>query len=332
MRCDEIRPLLSVGLDGELEESRAARVRAHLADCAPCAAEREALAVTVRLLHDLPEAEPPVELRRRIAVALLEMDRRAERRWLGFAWLARPHTAGWAWGAALGAVVATVALVTTHGPAPPRAVAVVPSLQTRAKLSTPSGVWTALKPAVGARPRPSKTASAPPARPLQSIPNVAKPPEPASTSTPLKVEAPTVARHSTAPSPAPVHRVMPVARHERPISAAPRRPRLHGPAHSDAPVFRPEATGSEGPMAVRPAPASTASASGGDRTDPESWPDTSGMTQMASGGDPAVPATPTDDLSELRQHLTNRPLQAPQLGELKNSERPSSGRDGWIRF
>src|SRR5438045_8883221 len=76
MRCEDVRPLLSAGLDEELEEGCAAQVRAHLAGCASCAIERQALDVTVRLLRAVPEVDPPAELRRRIGVALHEEVRR----------------------------------------------------------------------------------------------------------------------------------------------------------------------------------------------------------------------------------------------------------------
>jgi hypothetical protein len=53
---------------------------------------------------------------------------------------------------------------------------------------------------------------------------------------------------------------------------------------------------------------------------------------MASSGSVTpTPAAPTDDLDALRQRLTDRPLQAPQLGQLKAGDR-HSGADGWIRF
>lgn len=70
-----------------------------------------------------------------------------------------------------------------------------------------------------------------------------------------------------------------------------------------------------------------------DVPDEATWPDTSGMTQMASG-DPGsgAPATSSDDLDELRSRLTHRPLQVPQLGELKPANAPRSAREGWIRF
>jgi type IV secretory pathway ATPase VirB11/archaellum biosynthesis ATPase len=57
------------------------------------------------------------------------------------------------------------------------------------------------------------------------------------------------------------------------------------------------------------------------------------MTQMASGGGmPAPSETEADDLVELRHRLTDRPLQVPELGELKPAKSPRSGKDGWIRF
>src|SRR5207245_376931 len=94
MRCEKARPLISAGLDGELDEIGAAQLRTHLAECIVCATERETLAATVRLLRDLPEAEPPAELRRRIGAALMDVERAAPRHRLELAWLPRPRAPG----------------------------------------------------------------------------------------------------------------------------------------------------------------------------------------------------------------------------------------------
>jgi hypothetical protein len=55
------------------------------------------------------------------------------------------------------------------------------------------------------------------------------------------------------------------------------------------------------------------------------------MTQMVSGGMPAGQETGDDDLTELRHRLIDRPLQVPELGQLKPATSHAS-RDGWIRF
>ena len=114
MRCEDARLLISAGLDGESTEASGVPLEAHLATCLACQRERIALAGTVQWLREVPEAEPPAALRGRIAVALMEEERRAQRRHLSWTWLARPQTAGWAWGATAGAMLAAVALVTTH--------------------------------------------------------------------------------------------------------------------------------------------------------------------------------------------------------------------------
>jgi uncharacterized protein with beta-barrel porin domain len=70
---------------------------------------------------------------------------------------------------------------------------------------------------------------------------------------------------------------------------------------------------------------------GSEGGNPPSASDTSGMTQMASGDpEPAAPASPADDLSELRRRLSTRPFQPPQLGEVPGSRQPAH--EGWIRF
>jgi hypothetical protein len=69
-----------------------------------------------------------------------------------------------------------------------------------------------------------------------------------------------------------------------------------------------------------------------DVPDEELLPETSGMTQMASSAPmPTAPATSSDDLESLRRRLSDRPLQVPQLGQLKAGDR-RSGQDGWLRF
>jgi hypothetical protein len=63
--------------------------------------------------------------------------------------------------------------------------------------------------------------------------------------------------------------------------------------------------------------------------------DTATMTQMAYGSGMGMPATQepeNDDLTELRHRLTDRPLQVPELGQLKPATASRSSRDGWIRF
>src|SRR5213078_2608240 len=118
---------------------------------------------TVRLLQTLPEADPPAELRRRIGVALLEEERRAQRRRFGWAWLARPQTAGWAWGAATGAMLAAIALVNLHGGArtPRRIVASHPVSRSAPQIAVAPPSPSAVKPTEV--PKPVKHATAQPA-------------------------------------------------------------------------------------------------------------------------------------------------------------------------
>ena len=57
MKCDEAREHLAAQLDGEIDGAPRRAVDEHLAECAACAAEREALARAWRLL-DLADAPP----------------------------------------------------------------------------------------------------------------------------------------------------------------------------------------------------------------------------------------------------------------------------------
>ncbi|MDR7537862.1 MAG: zf-HC2 domain-containing protein [Armatimonadota bacterium] len=89
---------LSAYLDGELTPDRAAEVREHLAGCAACQADLQALRAVKRLLGALRAPEPAPDLE---AAILARVER--ESRWL---WLPRPRPA-----VALAAVALTVVLV-----------------------------------------------------------------------------------------------------------------------------------------------------------------------------------------------------------------------------
>ena len=70
-----------------------------------------------------------------------------------------------------------------------------------------------------------------------------------------------------------------------------------------------------------------------DPLDSEESSNTDGMTQMAfSTPMSAPPEEEKDDLAELRHRLTDRPLQVPELGQLKPTDSRAAHRDGWIRF
>lgn len=336
MRCEEARLLISVGLDDELSDRPAAGLQEHLAECATCRRERAALACTVQLLRAVPEADPPAELRRRIGVALLEEERRAARRRFGWAWLARPRTAGWAWGAAAGAAVATVALVTTQGGHRTRRVAVaplavaVPSV-TPARQSPP-----AVNESVGHKPAASKprTASAP--APMADEPRViaVSPPSQAPSieaPPPLTVQGPPVSHRAPAAQGRLAGRQRPATRTSPPAASAPLLAHATG-ARDDRTTPRPASADRDSPrLAWMNQPSSTGSPAS-DPMDVDEGLDTSTMTDMASMPMPAPAAEPPDDLSDLRRRLTDRPLQAPELGPQKPAGAGAARRDGWIRF
>ncbi len=58
-RHRRFRSQLSAYIDGELDPPAAARLEAHLGECAPCRTELEQLRATVAALRELPEAEAP---------------------------------------------------------------------------------------------------------------------------------------------------------------------------------------------------------------------------------------------------------------------------------
>ncbi len=58
-RHQRMRRKLSAYLDGDLAESEKVRVEQHLTECASCRRELESLRVTVGLLQELPQVQPP---------------------------------------------------------------------------------------------------------------------------------------------------------------------------------------------------------------------------------------------------------------------------------
>lgn len=66
MRCQQIQELLSAYLDGEVEPSQQAQIKAHLEDCATCRCQWEDLVASVTLLRGLPEVSPPESFREQL--------------------------------------------------------------------------------------------------------------------------------------------------------------------------------------------------------------------------------------------------------------------------
>ena len=81
-RHGRLRELLSAYVDGQVRASEASRVQEHLAACAECRRELEALRATVSLLRSLPQIQPSRSF------ALAEAPEPADRRW-PVAWGAR---------------------------------------------------------------------------------------------------------------------------------------------------------------------------------------------------------------------------------------------------
>lgn len=77
MRCEEAERLLQADLDGELDASAAARLAAHLDDCAACREQRTALADLKQALKAQPMHKAPEHLRRRILNSLPQTPVRA---------------------------------------------------------------------------------------------------------------------------------------------------------------------------------------------------------------------------------------------------------------
>jgi hypothetical protein len=80
MNCADARPHLPALLYGDLQADVAQRVQAHLASCAACREECQALQGVSRLLDTLPAPGVEVDLGRLYRTAALQQDRRL-RRW-----------------------------------------------------------------------------------------------------------------------------------------------------------------------------------------------------------------------------------------------------------
>jgi len=337
MRCEDARLLMSVRLDGESNEAGGTPLEAHLADCSACRQEQAALADTVQWLRALPDSEPPAALRGRIAMALAEEERRAQRRIWTWAWPARPQTGGWAWGATAGAMLAAVALVTMHGGS--RGIRTGRSPH---PVSTPavSVAQAPLAPPVAKPVAPQQSAPVTPGTPDEPAP---RPEEPRMTvELPPAVAAPA----TIAPPPAVViyhqrsrraagakrrraSEELASARLSSPHSISARNPRPAAP-QANEPTPRPVSAEMDTPkLAWMNSPPGMTAADAGDADDPSG---PSEMTNMASMPMSTAPTEPNDDLAVLRHRLTDRPLQAPELGQLKPASSGTADRDGWIRF
>lgn len=337
MRCEEARPLISAGLDEELEGNRAARLRAHLAECVVCSTERESLAATVQLVRGLPEAEPPAELRRRIGVALLEVERAPEGRWAGLAWLRRPRAPAWAWGAALGAAVAIIAVIAPRPQAPGG------RLDNGSNRPPAAGSHLSVLAQAGTGARPGQR----PAAPLQKLTapgsRRALPALTARLALPLPAVDP---QEPTLPVQASHPAVMPPPRRQRLVHSHPLQRLVvihHGsaavpiaraaPLPGSSPAERRAHSADDSARLARTMPPVSTDPAASPPGDSDSHPDTVGMTQMASGGAMPAPQEPADDdLAQLRHRLNDRPLQIPELGQLKPASSSHAKQDGWIRF
>ncbi len=69
MNCDMVKPILSSYIDGEVCPRDGALIQAHLADCASCRRELEALKSTSCVLSAVSEMEPPAFLMDQIMAA-----------------------------------------------------------------------------------------------------------------------------------------------------------------------------------------------------------------------------------------------------------------------
>ena len=73
MRCDDLRPLLDMYLDGELPDETVRKLDRHLLRCPSCAYEVRTLEQTQAMLREaVPVADPSPAFRERTAARLLD--------------------------------------------------------------------------------------------------------------------------------------------------------------------------------------------------------------------------------------------------------------------
>lgn len=108
MNCEKVSGQFSAYLDGQLAAAEREAVRAHLAECARCRDELDALARTVYAVADLPRLRAPSELRDQV-MARLDGVAPAE---------ARPPRWRVYWGAAAAVAFAVAIMLLTRSPAP----------------------------------------------------------------------------------------------------------------------------------------------------------------------------------------------------------------------
>jgi len=95
MSCQKILSLLSVYMDGEAEARNADAVEKHLATCASCAREFEALRRTAGMLRTTAEIEPPASLLAQIETATVNQPGFRAKLLTAFATWRMPQQARW---------------------------------------------------------------------------------------------------------------------------------------------------------------------------------------------------------------------------------------------
>ena len=111
MRCKKVIGQLTAYLDGQLTAAEREAVRSHVAGCARCRGELDALGRTVYAVADLPRLQAPAGLRDQV-MAKLDGVAPAEAR--------RPRWRMY-WGAAAAVIFAVVIMLLTRQPTPSRA-------------------------------------------------------------------------------------------------------------------------------------------------------------------------------------------------------------------
>jgi anti-sigma factor RsiW len=299
MRCERIQWLLSAHADGELPSRTAAAVARHLAGCETCAAEARSFARLRDCMRDLPEEDPPAQLRAAIFQALDTAQpafRDRLRSWASWLYPAPALTCG---AAAAGlAVLVLSAPPLQHGQLAPRPIERMVYRMRLTPLVTerPAKVMPDAPKAV--------IAPSPPAAEIQPAP-VLPAPE-------LLADAlPAPKRVSSVTSAKPAHIEARRAVVPSPDRRSARKPGTGHPAPSPAPTFDPLAPVFEPNRApTDPAMPNVVMV---DQTPVSPDGDSTMVATMPSSSDMTSSGSEADDLEALRQRLQKEQLEIPQL-------------------
>lgn len=85
MTCDKVLDLMTAYIDNELTEEEYLQISIHLEQCAECSAVYEYVQAMQETFRDVPEVDPPVELRKNVMATIAEEEQKTKEN-LGWKW------------------------------------------------------------------------------------------------------------------------------------------------------------------------------------------------------------------------------------------------------